>query len=1457
VNSEESNPIDLLAEDFVARYRLGEHPALTEYVVRHPELADEIRSLFPALVMLEQARSQDHEGYVGEGSSATLGNSTAPKQLGEFRILREVGRGGMGIVYEAIQESLGRHVALKILPSQSLQNSKHLQRFQREVRAAAKLHHPNIVPVFGAGEIDGVHFYAMQFIQGLALDQVATEVKRLREEKTPKSDPGTARQVEPIGAADAERPQELANADFRVEPRSAECLASCLISGVFAKPEVVGSPSVLRQAVDRGATPETQSTLRDSGRRELCPTDGSISFNSLASTDSRISGTVQECGKAYWHSVARIGIQVAEALQYAADQGVLHRDIKPANLLLDLKGNVWVTDFGLAKSDDSDELTNPGDIVGTLRYLAPERLKGESDLSSDVYSLGATLCELLVLRPLFDGVKREQLLNVISEVDPVRPRLIDALIPADLETIVLKAISKDSLDRYATASAMAEDLRRFLEDRPVLARRIRPTERLWRWCRRNRAMAVMMSTLSLLAVMLVAGGLITNVIRSERDEAIYQRERAQNARRENELLLKRTQAAELESRAREHLARATAVQRSGKEGQRFASLHEIRMAASLLPNKQLQSELRDAAMAAMALSDLQPMLEFSTEINGPGCFNHAGTSFVQFRLTRTAQEIEDAEKTGDRSVYGDFSMHLRRASDWSKVQYSAGPSLPCTYALPEYSLDDRFLIVTYVLSGGSRMLVCRDAESLEVVHTASIRSTDFNSTIVHHPDGATIAYQDAQNHIVVWDLNAGQERSRFSVDMLITDLCFGPTGRELAVLPNDGRSIVFLDAVTGLEIRRFGEDHTKSPIKTSLAWSADGQLMAACRADGSIEVWNVPEGKLISVMSGHLGLITSVEFSPKGHLLRTCSWDGSSRIWNAAIGSELVVSERQLLGFTTDGRVTFTTGPGLTAGISNFVHEDFVQRLHDLASGNLQSTSKDDGIGWCSFSPDEQLLVVHGASFVDFWDVAARKKLHRLQFEQCRRVLFHPDGSCFLTISPEGLFRWPISRSASGENEALACGPPKKIELQGTEASDLTDMHWLPDAKKLAIVDAAAPRILIRDMTQPAADMESTVSLPSAIYKIASLAVSPDGKWLATGVHHQPSLQVWNLDTLKRTLIQPEPGNPTPSCTVGFTADSRWMVVSVARDLTDSGHLVYEAGSWRRHRFGRSDVSPGRPMLWSKSNQFAAMTTPNQVCIMDVESGAVLNRLQIPDARFNAPFAVIRNDSVLAIISGNRASDVILWDMAEMEKSLRELGLPSRFEDSNSQARSVEQRLTLTIDDGGLLEQTIQRKQVTDGLNRAMELAESGRAEEAVAAIQSLPDLALGHPLHLNNTAWAIVTHSNCTVEHAGLAARMAEQAVAMELKSSSSWNTLGVACFRNGQHTRAIEALEKSEALQPGVYFVDNGLFLAMSYWQLGDHVRARKWLADATRALDKQSSPPDAIQRFRREAEAMVTPE
>ena len=304
--------LDQLAEEFAARCRRGETPAVSDYAGRYPSLAGQLREVLPPIALIERLK------WERNGPQPTTLGSQLPERIGDYRIVREVGRGGMGIVYEAEQESLGRRVALKILPRQSLLDPKRLGRFRREAQAAARLHHTNIVPVFGLCEQDGLLFYVMQFIQGQGLNEVLADLRR---------DPAT-------------RP---------TDPNNLPTLC-------FSDP--------------MPETPPVKVTVNPSGfSNEAEPDSAEQPRPAVPARLGIAGGPTSTYG--YWQQVAGIGMQVAEALQYAHDQGTLHRDIKPANLLLDRQGIVWVTDFGLAKLLESDDLTSTGDVVGTLQYMAP------------------------------------------------------------------------------------------------------------------------------------------------------------------------------------------------------------------------------------------------------------------------------------------------------------------------------------------------------------------------------------------------------------------------------------------------------------------------------------------------------------------------------------------------------------------------------------------------------------------------------------------------------------------------------------------------------------------------------------------------------------------------------------------------------------------------------------------------------------------------------------------------------------------------------------------------------------------------------------------------------------------------------------------------------------------------------------------------------------------------------
>jgi serine/threonine protein kinase len=349
----EVDPLDLLADEFLDRLRRGERPTVADYAAQYPELAERIRATFPAIELMEQGAPPT--GAAGAGS-AVAAKQDLPEVLGDFRLLREIGHGGMGVVYEAVQESLGRPVAVKVLPPALVKRGRFLERFRREARAAGRLHHTNIVPIHGVGEHDGVHFIIMQLIRGQGLDAVMQEVRRLR--------------AGPLTAPDS----------------PAATVAGSLAAGRFEERAEFPGAALAAETTTTKPTPLP------------APADA-----------------------AYFRAVARLGVQAAGALAYAHAQGVVHRDVKLSNLLLDLQGTLWVTDFGLAKADDSDALTDTGDLLGTLRYMAPERFDGVADARSDVYALGVTLYELLALRPAFDEADRGRLILHPGDLERQHP----------------------------------------------------------------------------------------------------------------------------------------------------------------------------------------------------------------------------------------------------------------------------------------------------------------------------------------------------------------------------------------------------------------------------------------------------------------------------------------------------------------------------------------------------------------------------------------------------------------------------------------------------------------------------------------------------------------------------------------------------------------------------------------------------------------------------------------------------------------------------------------------------------------------------------------------------------------------------------------------------------------------------------------------------------------------------
>ncbi len=443
-------------QDYLRRLESGKRPSRQEFLRRYPDLAEPLAQCIDGLQLVHGAVGSS--SAVGRIQDATRGaaqpaEELAASPLGDFQIVREIGRGGMGIVYEAIQLSLGRRVALKVLPFAATLDPKYLQRFQNEAQAAAQLHHTNIVPVYAVGRERGVHFYAMQLIEGQSLAALIEEMRH--REPLAKSEPTTA--------------GSKATPPTIVDERSAPAVENAIAAGA---------------AVAAGAETVSQLSHELSTQRSAKPGQ-------------------------FFRTAAKLVVQAAEALEHAHQFGIVHRDIKPANLLVDVHGRLWITDFGLAQFHTDAGLTQTGDLVGTLRYMSPEQAGGQRaqiDQRTDIYSLGATLYELATLKPIFPGATRPELLQQIAHDEPRPLRFHAKTIPVDLETIICKAVSKHPADRYSSARELAADLQRFLDDKPILAKRPTLVDRARKWSRRHPSLVAA----SVLFLLFCVAGLVAN-----------------------------------------------------------------------------------------------------------------------------------------------------------------------------------------------------------------------------------------------------------------------------------------------------------------------------------------------------------------------------------------------------------------------------------------------------------------------------------------------------------------------------------------------------------------------------------------------------------------------------------------------------------------------------------------------------------------------------------------------------------------------------------------------------------------------------------------------------------------------------------------------------------------------------------------------------------------------------------
>ncbi len=454
---------------------------IREYAERYPRLADELRAMAGMRRTLDRSTPPEES------------EESQPERLGDFRIVGRIAHGGMGAIYEAIQEPLGRRVAVKIIRGQHRHLSGMLQgRFLREQKVLAQLHHTHIVPIHAAGLEGALQYFAMSYIDGAALHHVV-RTAWLHEWSNARGQTPTLAVLAAETQSRLSGESQLASEDkgpANGHPKQPAADVRTSSTQPFGQPPRVDPK------------PET----------ELAPALSGTGNGKLVLSPE------------YFRSVARVMIDAAEALQHAHEAGIIHRDLKPSNLMVDTAEHCWVLDFGLAgylKAQANGHAQNEppapeakpvidlgpepnpptmSGVVGTPDYMAPEQFQGRADARTDVWGLGVILYELLTLQRAFRGRKE------IASSDPTRPRDLANDLPLDLEAICWKAIRREPTQRYPSARALADDLRHWLKSEPVTARKARTVRRVLLWAKRNKgwAAAIAIATLAFVAVSLGA-----------------------------------------------------------------------------------------------------------------------------------------------------------------------------------------------------------------------------------------------------------------------------------------------------------------------------------------------------------------------------------------------------------------------------------------------------------------------------------------------------------------------------------------------------------------------------------------------------------------------------------------------------------------------------------------------------------------------------------------------------------------------------------------------------------------------------------------------------------------------------------------------------------------------------------------------------------------------------------------
>ena len=941
--------------------------------------------------------------------------------------------------------------------------------------------------------------------------------------------------------------------------------------------------------------------------------------------------------RVFHRSVANIGRQAASALVHAHARGVIHRDIKPSNLLLDTDGVVWVTDFGLAKAED-DGLTQTGDVLGTIRYMAPERFSGQADARSDVYALGLTLYELLILRPAFDSPNRLALIDRVRNLEPPRPRSIDPRIPLDLETIVLRAVEKDPKARYGSADAMSEDLRRFLADEPIRARQISAPERYWRWARRNPMIATLSGAVTALLVAVTVGSMVAAAYspksRPQRETDLAAREQIANRQSQAD----RIQAIEARRQAieqRDHSRRQSADLALDKgialarEGHADRGLFWMLEALKAAPD--------DAdGFRKMARWNLGAWL---------------GQVHKTLRIIETGRPVDEiAFSPLGRSFGTGFTPldpSLARPIDlWDTASGRKLSLLPSAFAPFGFRPDGKVLVA----ADATKHVIAIDLVTERVLWTSPQLSGEFWETLEFSSDSGTILVtcSEGSQRVSLWRLDASTGRQLGEPIRSRGWAAFAPEGRTVAIRRVE-HGKAYIDVLDMHSLERLTSWQAAEIDLHYLLFSSDARSLFVSEPRGGMltdqsyvgQVWDALTGRPITPP---MAMTTIANFPPSGDSLVTVTQNQcvvrdarSGRVK----GSGSAVGAEQRLASHPDGRMML------------IANEDGEARLWQISSdaepvsgGRADTQSplpeiepdrpmRDVRLFWTGLRTDGRIAISPavgsgGRELIRLSDPTTGRPIGRPASHypgwKVRAVAFSPDGRCFATGShssyPTGELRiWDSSTGRlrfppmphTNYVKALAFAPGGKVLASG-------DFNGL-----VRLWDTSTGREIAHPLPQD--DI------------VMCLAYSPDGTILAAGLANdhtgKAGVKLWDTRTLK-PIGQLLP-NSRRVTRIEFSRDGRALLADNEGPSTRLWDVT------RRQAITQPMTDELAGAFRPDGRAFLTVGGDGTVKLRDAATGAVLASLLSASSR--ATCAAFRGDGGL-VVAGFADGTVRLCDPA-------------------------------------------------------------------------------------------------------------------------------------------------------------------------------------------------------------------